>query len=94
VRGFSEIAALSVASVDGEDGATAAALLRSLPITLIGEEVGARSPQVGAKPPPARVDCRQATFLQEVNEELLGQILGLMGLMPPMTDEGVDGKPI
>ena len=94
VRGFSEIATLGVASVDGEDGATAAALLRPVPITLIREELGARGPQVGTKPPPARVDRRQAAFLQEVDEERLGQVLRLMGLMPLVTDEGVDGKPI
>jgi hypothetical protein len=94
VRGFSEIATLGIASVDGENGATAAALLRLISITLIGEEMGASSPQVRTKPSPAWVDRRQAASLEEMDEERLGQVLRLMGLMSLVTYEGINGKPV
>jgi hypothetical protein len=78
VRRLMAVAALGVETVDWYDGSTLAAFRGSIMIAAIGQVVLACGPEERAKPTLRPIDVCQITSLQEVGEEALDEILGLV----------------
>ena len=91
---LSPVAVLGVEAVDRYDGSLSAALRGPVVIAAIGQVVLAGGPQEGAEPALRAIEIRQITPLQQVGEEALDDILGLMRRTAAATDEGVEGEPV
>ena len=80
--------------VDGYHLNAAAALLRALPVPLIGKETFEGDQEECAKPSFLLGCCRQVILRQETGEELLRQILCVMRSAPLPPRERVKRRPI
>jgi hypothetical protein len=88
------VAALRVKPVDGHDRPPPAAPGGAVVVAAVGQIVGARGPQEGAEPAPRLIEPCQVAAPQQVGEEALDQVLGLVGRVAAAAGKGVEGEPV
>ena len=94
VGGLAGVPALGVEGVDGERGPASAPLRRVLAVAVVGQLAGADGAEERAEAAPRRVGHGDQVALEDVGEEVLGQVLRLLRRVSAVPDVGVDGIPV
>ena len=80
--------------IHGYSDLPAAAFLRARPIALVLGVFLQPGQEEGAEPAFGGMDAAQAMALQQVDEESLRQVLGVLGLVALAAQEGVNRPPV
>lgn len=81
-------------AVDGDDGLAVAAFEGLAGSPVLGEEVLEAGDEEGAEFAARSVEVGQAAAVEQIGEELLGEVFGVFRLMALASDVGVDGRPV
>lgn len=91
--GFALVALFAGGEFEGDEEA-AAAFLRALAVLFVGDEVFQRGQDEGAKAAFGGVGAVEVAAFQEAEEELLGEVLGLIGRGAAAAQVGVERIPV
>ncbi len=80
--------------IQGEKGSAAAALLGVGAIPFVGQEVLDARQKEGSKPAFFAGDAIEPAFFKKQGEERLGQVLGIVRIVPLASNKGVDRVPV
>ena len=88
------VAILAGGEIERDRGPRAAALLRPLTPALVGQKVLHRPQQKRAEAAALPIGDRQVILGQEADEELLRQVLGVLGRVARPANEGIEREPV
>ncbi len=94
VGGLEEVAALPVGEVEREDGPASAPLQGPRLLPLLRGEVAERGDEEGPEAAPLPVGLGEDVLLEELREEALHEVAGVVGRRPPAPLEGVERVPV
>src|SRR4051812_26778455 len=91
---FQSIAGLGIETIQRNDRPASSSLLSGCTIPLVGQEVLERRQQKRAESTLSSIDGGQEVTSQQTGKKRLCQILGLMPVMPSLSQKGIQGIPV